>query len=127
MGRFIDEEELQKYIMHDGCEKGCGYIDERDLKYIPTVEAIPKAQYDELKANITMMRLDYEARLKDDMVAMLTELQLEIKNLKLDYPVGECTHPLLKIKTTEYQTKTAVETKHDCVELIQQKIDELKE
>jgi hypothetical protein len=39
----------------------------------PTVEAIPKAHYDELKANITMMRLDYEARLKADMVAMLTE------------------------------------------------------
>lgn len=43
MGRLIDETELEKYIMHDGCEKGCEYIDERDLKYIPTVEAIPKA------------------------------------------------------------------------------------
>lgn len=41
MRRLIDEQELQKYIMHDGCEKGCGYIDERDLKYIQTVEAIP--------------------------------------------------------------------------------------
>lgn len=65
--------------MHDGCEKGCGYIDERDLKYIPTVEAIPKAQYDELKANITMMRLDYETRLKADRVAILTDIQSEFK------------------------------------------------
>lgn len=68
MGRLIEETELEKYIMHDGCEKGCGYIDERDLKYIPTVEAIPKA--------------DYEARLKADMVAMLTEIQLKILELK---------------------------------------------
>lgn len=67
MGRFIDEEELKKYIMHDGCERGCGYIDERDLKYIQTVEAIPKA--------------DYEARLKADMVAMLTDIQLEIEEI----------------------------------------------
>ena len=65
MGRLIDEEELQEYIIHEGCEKGCGYIDERDLKYIPTVEAIPKA--------------DYEARLKADLVAMLSEIQLEIE------------------------------------------------
>lgn len=67
MGRLIDEEELEKYIIHDGCEKGCGYIDERDLKYIPTVEAIPKDQY--------------ENRLKADIVAVLTELQLEIDEL----------------------------------------------
>lgn len=64
---------------------------------------------------------------KADVMDILTEIQLEIEELKLDYPVGECTHPLLKIKTTEYQTKTAVEIKHDCVELIQQKIDALKE
>ena len=65
---------------------------------------------------------------KDEVITIFTELLSEIEELKLDYPVGECTHPLLKIiKTTEYQTKTAVEIKHDCAEIIQQKINELKE
>lgn len=63
MGRLFDEEKLEKYIIHDGCEKGCGYIDERDLKCIPTVEAIPKDQY------------------KADMVAMLEVIKLRIDNL----------------------------------------------
>ena len=63
MGRLFDEKELEKYIMHDGCEKGCGYIDERDLKYIQPVEAIPKA--------------DYEARLKADLEAVLKEIQTQ--------------------------------------------------
>ena len=58
MGRFFDEEELRKYIMHDGCEKGCGYIDERDLKHIQTVEAIPK----------------------DDVIAILDKISAEIKD-----------------------------------------------
>ena len=64
---------------------------------------------------------------KDEIITILTELLSEIEELKLDYPVGECTHPLLKIKTTEYQTKTAVEIKHDCAEIIQQKLNALKE
>ena len=72
MGRLIDEEELEKYIIHDDCEKGCGYIDERDLKYIPTVQAISKA--------------DYEARLKADMADMLMDLQHEIKTRPCNSP-----------------------------------------
>lgn len=91
MGRFIDETELEKYIMHDGCEKGCGYIDERDLKFIPTVEAIPKDQY--------------ETRLKADLEAILTELQLEIE--ELDTPSNG----------DAYMT---------CSDIIQQKINDLK-
>ena len=59
----------------------------------PTVEAIPKA--------------DYEARLKADLVAMLTELQLEIEELGQKYQ-----------QYFEYQ---------DAVGAIQQKIDKLKE
>jgi hypothetical protein len=66
-------------------------------------------------------------QLKANVIALLTDIQTEIEELKLDYPVGECTHPLLKIKTTEYQTKTAVEIKHDCAEIIQQKLNALKE
>jgi len=41
------------------------------LDNAPTVQAIPKA--------------DYENRLKADMVAMLTDIQLDIEELKTDY------------------------------------------
>ena len=61
------------------------------LSEIETVEAITKDQY--------------EARLKADMVAMLTELQLEIE--ELDTPNNSSAYM-------------------DCAEIIQDKINELK-
>ena len=36
--KYIALEELQKYIIHDGCDEGCGYIDERDIAAISTVD-----------------------------------------------------------------------------------------
>ena len=36
--KYIALEELQKYIIHDGCDEVCGYIDERDIAAIPTVD-----------------------------------------------------------------------------------------
>ena len=57
-----------------------------------------------------MMQADYEARLKADMVAMLTEIQLEIEELD--------PNPEL---STYY---AAID---DCSNLIQQKINSLKE
>ena len=60
MGRLIDEIEIYKRLRP---KVDNGTLDEIMLD-IPTVEAIPKA--------------DYENRLKADVVAMLTELQLEI-------------------------------------------------
>lgn len=30
--RYISEENLRKWIQTDGCDEGCGYIDERDLE-----------------------------------------------------------------------------------------------
>lgn len=104
MGRLFDEEELQKYIMHDGCDEGCGYIDERDLKYIQPVEAIPKDQY--------------EARLKADLEAILVELQLEIE--ELDSRAGYDGNGMPTF-STDYIRKKKVN------EIIQQKIDKLKE
>jgi FtsZ-binding cell division protein ZapB len=71
---------------------------ENELDKFPTVEAIPKA--------------DYEARLKSDMVAMLTELQLEIE--ELDNPL-------------DYDFEGYNQCAVDCQKLIQQKIDKLKE
>jgi len=64
----------------------------------PTVEAIPKA--------------DYENRLKADMVAMLEELQLEIE--ELDNPL-------------DYDFEGYNQCAVDCEKLIQQKISSLKE
>ena len=67
-----------------------------DISQLPTVEAIPKA--------------DYEARLKADMVAMLTDIQLEIKEKDAD--LRYCGHNLMAV---------------DCIDIIQQKINSLKE
>ena len=63
------------------------------------IEAIPKAEY--------------EARLKADMVAMLTDIQLEIEELDL------------KDSVPDYQ-KGAEETREYISDLLQQKIDALK-
>ena len=107
MGRLIDEEDLEKYIMHDGCEKGCGYIDERDLKYIQPTEAIPKDQY--------------EARLKADMVAMLEDLDLQIEELFYRQ------RPFTWDDTGEKGMMDIRPSYDDICFLIQQKINKLKE
>lgn len=80
MGRLIDADEVKKRypIMENDFGMVINERLHKELDKIPTVEAIPKAQYDELKANITMMRLDYEARLKADKVAILEDLDLLI-------------------------------------------------
>ena len=112
MGRLIDLDKVE-FLKVDGnieFNHGVDCCVNRLLKQ-PTVEAIPKAQYDELKANITMMRLDYEARLKADMVAMLTEIQLEIEEVKTQSGFDEAWDGAVK----------------QCSEIIQQKIDKLKE
>lgn len=67
----------------------------------PLVEAIPKA--------------DYEARLRADMIAMLTEIQLEIEEL---YPKARKTY---RDGLTSY-----CEGVDDSREIIQQKINALK-
>ena len=77
MARLIDADELKKDYPHDSDweypvntnEYVCESIDNA-----PTVEAIPKA--------------DYENRLKADMVAMLTEIQLEMEENTVCWYVG---------------------------------------
>jgi hypothetical protein len=65
MGRLIDADKLQGYFWDNRSKlfqsKDCRIA----IDNAPTVETIPKNQY--------------EARLKNDMVALLTELQLEIE------------------------------------------------
>ena len=61
MGRLIDADELLKQPIDTA------HYPSNFVKHAPTVEAIPKA--------------DYEARLKADMVAMLTELKNELTDI----------------------------------------------
>lgn len=99
---LIDRDVLFNSFNDCSCECGvcqysldglpCGLIENA-----PTVEAIPKA--------------DYEARLKADMVAMLTEIQLEIEELEV---------PLLYL-AEDYEGGVL-----DCKKIIQQKINVLK-
>ena len=81
MGRLFDEEELGKYIMHDGCEKGCGYIDERDLKYIQPTEAIPKDQYEARLTELRSMalRVKHNTGSINTLIDKLDDLLSEVK------------------------------------------------
>lgn len=91
----------RRCVIDDSCIDGM--VSERAYD-CPLVEAIPKA--------------DYETRLKSDMVAMLTEIQLEIKELwDSRYDVW--------LDNQYYIGKS--DTLGEVDEVIQQKIDALKE
>jgi hypothetical protein len=100
MGRLIDadvlSEEIDSWGMND--YEPLDFIDAIDDA--PTVEAIPKA--------------DYEARLKADINAILVELQLEIEEKFNDRPFSYNHH-----QRTEFY--------RDIDEVIQEKINSLKE
>ena len=98
MGRLIEADKPQDYFWDNRSKlfqsKDCRIA----IDNAPTVEAIPKA--------------DYENRLKADMVAMLTELKIEIEKMKMQ-------------SLTEKEIwNNAIGV---CSGLIQQKIDKLKE
>lgn len=107
MGKLIDADEL----LHCDCK---GSFSECDtclnselcslINDAQTIEAIPKA--------------DYEARLKADMVAMLTDIQLEIEEKK--FLESNCTF-MDKTEEKNYAVYT-----DDISKVIQQKIDSLK-
>ena len=106
----MTDNNLCKSCINLGCEFQSGIVRTECAFYIPpyiepdncgnyvvkqpTVEAIPKA--------------DYENRLKADMVAMLTEIQLEVHELWDNDP-------------------SYIEGVHDSEMVIQQKINSLKE
>lgn len=101
MGKLIDADRL-KEVFSKNVVGGNAYFDLIDNA--PTIEAIPKA--------------DYENRLKDDMVAMLTDIQLEIEEIPNSYehkPIGTYDYCL----GAEHERKANLE-------LIQQKINALK-
>ena len=111
MGRLIDVSELHNTVMINKSEWGIfatpiDRLVESLVMQVSTVEAIPKA--------------DYENRLKADMVAMLKELQLEIEEIK----------PLEPIDDEDWQCGCfhGLELMQDkCLRLIQEKINNLKE
>ena len=97
MGRLIDADELlgKQYRINDSATLSVrDVVNVEDIEDAPTVEAIPKA--------------DYENRLKADMVAMLTEIQLEIEESE---NCGKAFHLGLQMASN----------------IIQQKINSLKE
>lgn len=83
----------------------------RTIKEAPTIEAIPKDQY--------------EARLKADMVAMLTDIRKKIEERKetivgkYDSTIPEHDRPLQKCARNE--------GRQECIELIQEKIEALED
>ena len=105
MGRLIDAEaadlqcELFTYTRYTGIDEAPYEDATKAIDEAPTAEAIPKA--------------DYGNRLKADMVAILTEIQLEIEDL---YPEHQCSGELTGFAD-------AIET---ITPIIQQKIDALK-
>ena len=99
MGRLIDEPLLQEKLASIPMEERTFRRTVEELENAPTVEAIPKA--------------DYENRLKADLVAMLTELQLEIEEKFNDRPFSYNHH-----QRTEFY--------RDIDEVIQQRINDLR-
>ena len=91
----------RRCVIDDSCVDGMGSERAYDC---PLIEAIPKS--------------DYENRLKADLIAILEELQLEIE--ELDSRAGYDGNGMPTF-STDYIRKNKVN------ELIQQKIDKLKE
>ena len=100
MGRLIDEPLLQEKLASIPMEERTFRRTVEELENAPTVEAIPKA--------------DYENRLKADLKAILVELQLKIEELDVSDVVPE------------YQDG-AEETKEYIANMIEEKINSLKE
>ena len=113
------------------CDLTYEYIKQFDKRQedCPLVEAIPKAEVKKFLEEGTknvgnnvlaivredyIHKADYENRLKADMVAMLTEIQLEIEKQRQD-------NPEFNIWKDGYNTANDI----DCV-IVQQKINSLK-
>ena len=106
MGRLIDADvliaELKESALHHCNNPREDCLLQRDRVIVraqPTVEAIPKA--------------DYENRLKADMVAMLEELKEQLREMHEDF-----------FETEHFDEAYGVS---DSIDVIQQKIDSLKE
>lgn len=114
MGKLIDVDKFLKKVKKDREHEiylhswtADMVLERLDSWYAPSVEAIPKDQY--------------EARLKADMLAMLTELQSEIEELKVNTTITQ----------TEFSNDSPARFYNKGIRMsttkIQQKIDALKE
>lgn len=129
--KYYEREDADEWTkgIHYGLLHGLDNI----LDNVPTVEAIPKDEVkkflEEGTKNVSnnvlaivredyIHKADYEARLKADLEAILVELQLEIE--ELDSRAGYDGNGMPTF-STDYIRKKKVN------ELIQQKIDKLKE
>ena len=61
--RYISEENLKKWILHENCDEGCGYIDERDIIDMEWVEddkfislSVIDSVLDKIRAEIIELR-----------------------------------------------------------------------
>lgn len=81
---------------------------------VQQASALERVKLDAFKEAYDSFKKDYENRLKEDMVAILTDIQLEIEEL---YPEHQCTGELTGFAD-------AIET---ITPIIQRKIDALKE
>lgn len=98
-GQYDKEHADEHFIM--------GFEDYKEwLEDLPIVEAIPKDQY--------------EARLKADMIAMLTEIQLEIHELENPYPHDYDNLLPLAQHNAFYDAKSTIE------DLVDEKINALR-
>lgn len=108
MGKLIDADEYQKemfriFSCNDSDDRNIRRAVELGIASAPPVEAIPKDQY--------------EARLKADMVAMLTEIQLEIEEQRISEPHNE---------QEKYWNMGAKSMKDICNGIFQEKINALR-
>ena len=106
MGRLIDADEFLKRVKKDREHEiylhswtADMVLERLDSWYAPTVEAIPKA--------------DYENRLKADLVAMLEELKEQLREMHEDF-----------FETEHFDEAYGVS---DSMDLIEEKINSLKE
>lgn len=96
---------LKMYMEISDEQQPCKFLEENHTALSMAIDTLRK--YQQLKA-------DYENRLKADMVAMLTDIQLEIEEKFNDIPFSYNHH-----QRTEFY--------RDIDEVIQQKINSLKE
>ena len=110
MGRLIDADllagRLQDFVdwCRDERKQGVAFVLDCPLPNSPTVEAISKDQY--------------EARLKADMVAMLTDIQLELEEKSFYY--------IRIFGKPEDEKRVYLVELDDVNEVIQEKIDKLR-
>jgi len=101
MGRLIDESLLQEKLALIPMEERTFRRTVEELENAPTVEAIPKDQY--------------ETRLKADLKAILVELQLEIEE-----------NGIVDFEETYVDDGECIISVSECNRLIQEKINALK-